>query len=80
MNKLLQVVSILADFGMQSLLWAYAISSRIRRCSNDVIVTKLKKMKLLIIVLVSTLWSKIYCYFLDYLQIRFYPESNRLSG
>ena len=58
-------------------LWAYVVKTVIHSSMDNIFKTRLKRVLDLIIEILQLLCSEGYCYYLDFMKIAYYPETNR---
>ena len=79
MQVIWELTEIRERYTTQFIIWAYAIKVFLQNAINVVIINKLESLLTLMIKLINILWSEGYCYFLDFLQIAYYPVTNRFT-
>ena len=79
MQVIWELTKIRERYTTQFIIWAYAIKVFLQNAINVVIINKLESLLTLMIKLINILWSEGYCYFLDFLQIAYYPVTNRFT-
>jgi len=77
MNILWEVASICLEQCYQFVIWAYVVKSVIDTTADGIYQQHLKGVFDVIIDILQLLCSEGYCYYLDFLKISYYPETNR---
>ena len=80
MNILWELVCVFKDYAIQYLIWAHILVRKIKESRSGSIRIKTRKVLKLVRSMVQLLWAESYCYFLDFLEISYYPISNRFSS
>ena len=71
-----ELVTIFRAYATQFLLWAYSLTTVARNATNVEFASKLQKVITVISSMIELLWSEGYCYFLEFLEIMYYPVTN----
>ena len=77
MNVIWEVAEMCLEHCNQFVLWAYVIQNVILDATDIIYQTHLKTVLDLIIGVLQMLCSEGYCYFLDYMRIAYFPNTNR---
>ena len=76
MRVLWEVAEMCLEHCNQFVLWSYVIQNVILNASDTIYQQHLKKVLDLIIGMLQLLCSEGYCYYLDFMQVAYYPTSN----
>ena len=61
-------------------MWIHVVAYLSKTTKDKVLGVALGRLIYPMMRVVELLWSKGYCYFLDYLEIAYYPSTNRLAS
>ena len=79
MNVLMDLVTLCQTHAQQFVIWGYSLRFASRRPNSNVRSSRYKKISLLVLQMAQLFLSEGYCFFLEYLQIAYYPSSNRIN-
>ena len=74
-----ELVELLHHYSTQFVLWAYSLLTILRNPSENLDAPKIRRILDMIVNITNLLWSEGYCYFLDFMEIAYYPLTNRFN-
>ena len=80
MNIMWELACLFKYYATQFLLWSFLLAKKMRQTINDSIKQTVKKAWKITTSMVMFLLSEAYCYFLDFIEIAYYPETNRMNS
>ena len=80
MNTLWELTYLFRGYALQFLSWGWTLMTVVNSDSCEKSVVFLRKLIDYVVKMVELLWCEGYCYFLDFLEIMYYPATNRISG
>ena len=81
MSVLMDLVILCQTHAQQFVIWGYSLRFASRRHNSDIRSSRYKKISLLVLQMAQLFLSEGYCFFfLEYLQIAYYPSSNRINS
>ena len=76
MNIIWELCEDFECYARQFIIWAYSIRFIISATADTVYADKLESLVKLIVKMAEMFWAQGYCFFLDFLQIAYYPVTN----
>ena len=79
MQLLLDLVNLYQDYAEMFMAWGHALKFISERSSHIQSHARIREIISTIVEISKYLLSEVYCFYLDYLQIAYYPSSNRIT-
>ena len=80
MNLIWELADLCQFYAQAFLLWTQAIKNLIQTTTQAMLVTSFQKLYDITFIMTEMFLSEGYCFFLDYMEIAYYPASNRIRG